>query len=154
MSKLYPVFLFLLIFSNSIHAHEGSGNKNKELFKGNESVPAKVVIEFHKALKNNKKDVVLKILEDSVLIYEGGGVERSAKEYSSHHLPADIAFMSKMEVKLIEHLVKIYGDIAISSSRSIIKGKYKDKTIEKTSMETIVLRKIKGRWKIINIHWS
>jgi ketosteroid isomerase-like protein len=59
-----------------------------------------------------------------------------------------------MEVELIEHQVKIYNNIAISSSRSIIKGKYKGKAIEKTNMETIVLRKSNGKWKIINIHWS
>ena len=99
-------------------------------------------------------DEVFKLLEKSVLIYEGGGVERGAKEYSSHHLLADMAFMSKMEVELIELQVKIYNNIAISSSRSIIKGKYKGKAIEKTNMETIVLKKSNGKWKIINIHWS
>jgi ketosteroid isomerase-like protein len=154
MSKLYQMFVFVLIISNSLYAHEGSGHKNKDLFQGNESMPAKVVIEFHNALRSSKKDEVFKLLEKSVLIYEGGGVERSAKEYSSHHLLTDMAFMSKMEVELIEHQVKIYNNIAISSSRSIIKGKYKGKAIEKTNMETIVLRKSNGKWKIINIHWS
>ena len=154
MSKLNQVFIFFLLFSNSAFAHEDSGTKSKKLFKGNQLMPAKVVAKFHSALKNSKKEEVLRLLEKSVLIYEGGGVERSAKEYSSHHLLADMAFMSKMDVKLIEHQVVVYNNIAISSSRSIIKGKYKGKLIEKTNMETIVLRKINGKWKIANIHWS
>ncbi|MFT6633718.1 MAG: ketosteroid isomerase-like protein [Bacteriovoracaceae bacterium] len=154
MSKLYLTYVLALCFSNSVYAHESTGDVNKILFQGIESIPAKVVVDFHNALKSSKKDEVFKLLEESVLIYEGGGVERSAKEYSSHHLLADMAFMSKMEVELIEHQVTIYSNIAISSSRSIIRGKYKGKVIEKTNMETIVLRKINGKWKIINIHWS
>ncbi len=154
MNKLYQIFVFIIFLSNSAYAHESSGHKNKALFRGSESIPAKVVVAFHNALKSSKEDEVFKLLEKSVLIYEGGGVERSAKEYSTHHLLADMAFMSKMEVEVIEHQVTIYNNIAISSSRSIIKGKYKGKVIEKTNMETIVLRKNNGKWKIINIHWS
>jgi len=115
---------------------------------------AKTVTSFHDALKSGDRDKVISLLSKDVQIYEGGEVERSAKEYAGHHLDSDIGFMSKMKIDLIEHQVKIFGDTAISTSRSKIKGIYKKKKIDIQSMETIILRKIEGTWKIINIHWS
>jgi ketosteroid isomerase-like protein len=154
MIKILNVIVLTLAFSTAACAHENTKHKDNNLFKDNKSAPAKVVREFHAALKNNKKSAVLKHLDESVLIYEGGGVERSSKEYASHHLMSDLAFMSKMKVNMIEHQVEIHGDVAISSSRSEIEGDYKDKKIKKTSMETLVLKKNNSKWKIIKIHWS
>jgi len=154
MSKILNVVILLLVFSSTAYAHGKNKHQDSSLFKETKSAPAKVVQEFHAALKNKKKSSVLKHLDESVLIYEGGGVERSSQEYASHHLMSDLAFMSKMKVNLIEHQVEVYGDVAISSSRSEIEGEYKNNKIKKTSMETIVLKKEKNKWKIIKIHWS
>jgi ketosteroid isomerase-like protein len=154
MNKILKVVVLILVFSSNACAHGKNQHKNNRLFKDSKSAPGKVVQEFHSALRNKDKNLVLKHLDDSVLIYEGGGVERSSQEYESHHLMSDIAFMSKMKVNLIEHQVEIYGDVAISSSRSTIEGKYKGKNIKKTNMETILLKKNKNKWKIIKIHWS
>jgi len=154
MRIFYKILICLLFFSCSAQAHGKNKEQKIQMFKGRKSAPAKVVAEFHKALKNNKKEKVLKLLDDSVLIYEGGGVERSALEYSSHHLLADMAFMSKMKVELLERQVEVYGNIAVSSSRSKVQGEYNKKKIQKTNMETVVLKKNSGKWKIIKIHWS
>lgn len=135
-------------------AHGKSRTEKTEFFKGTDSAPAKVVERFHRALKGKNKKAAMKQLDDSVLIYEEGGVERSAKEYASHHLISDMTFMSKMKVKLIEHQVEVFGNLAVSSSRSKIDGDYNKKKINKTTMETIVLKKHKDKWKIIRIHWS
>jgi len=154
MSNIFKALILTLIFSHSALAHEKSRPKKMSFFNGDKSLPGKVVKEFHAALKNKNKKTALKQLDDSVLIYEGGGVERSAQEYASHHLMSDMAFMSKMKVKLVEHQVEVFGDFAVSSSRSEIEGVYNKKKIKKTTMETIVLKKHKDKWKIIRIHWS
>ena len=147
------LFTTFLIFNNAL-AHEKAAPKKESFFKGEKSVAGKVVKDFHAALKNKDKQAALKQLDESVLIYEGGGVERSAQEYASHHLMSDMAFMSKMKVNLVEHQVEVFDDIAVSSSRSEIEGEYNEKRIKKTTMETIVLKKRKNKWKIIRIHWS
>jgi len=154
MRRFYKILISLLFFSSSALALGNNKEQKIQMFKGQKSAPAKVVAEFHKALKKNKKEKVLRLLDDSVLIYEGGGVERSAQEYSSRHLLADIAFMSKMKVELLERQVEVYGNIAVSSSRSKVQGVYNNKKIQKTNMETVVLKKNSGKWKITKIHWS
>ncbi|MGH1468238.1 MAG: YybH family protein [Bdellovibrionales bacterium] len=154
MSKTLKAIILILTFSNIALAHQKATPKEVSFFNGDKSLPGKVVKKFHIALKNKNKKKALKQLDESVLIYEGGGVERSAQEYASHHLMSDMAFMSKMKVNLVEHQVEVFDDIAVSSSRSEIEGEYNEKKIKKTTMETIVLKKRKNKWKIIRIHWS
>ena len=115
---------------------------------------AKTVIAFHNALNSGNAQRARMLLDDSVVIYEGGGVERSADEYANHHLHADIEFMSKMQVTMLEHQVKTTADMAVSISRSKVQGKYHDKDIDIETMETIVLKKHDGNWRIMHIHWS
>ncbi len=148
------LLLICLGAANFAQAHEKNNAKKESFFRGLESEAAIVVTKFHKALEQGDKEQILKLLDESVLVYEGGGVERSAKEYASHHLGADVEFLSKMKVSRLEHQVDVYGETAISSSRSKIQGEYKTKKIDIESMETLVLRKIKGSWKITKIHWS
>lgn len=154
MGNTIKIVILSLFFINGALAHEKASSKKERFFKGEKSVAGKVVRDFHTALKNKDKQAALKQLDESVLIYEGGGVERSAQEYASHHLMSDMAFMSKMKVNLVEHQVEVFDDIAVSSSRSEIEGEYNEKKIKKTTMETIVLKKRKNKWKIIRIHWS
>lgn len=115
---------------------------------------AKTVVAFHHALNSGDAKQARILLDDSVVIYEGGGVERSAEEYANHHLHADIEFMSKMQVTLLEHQVKTMGDMAVSMSRSKVQGKYQNKDIDIETMETMVLKKHDGNWHIMHIHWS
>jgi ketosteroid isomerase-like protein len=93
-------------------------------------------------------------LADDVLIYEGGGVERSADEYASHHLLADIKYLSALKSTTLEHQVKVMGNMALSTSRAKTVGQYKDKAVDSEGMQTMVLEKIAGSWKIVHIHWS
>jgi len=125
-----------------------------EMFSGLDTEAAKTVMKFHRALAANKGDVVRSLLSDDVVIYEGGRVERSAEEYASHHMLADMKYLSAVDVQTVEHQVKEYGEFAISLSRSKTKGNYKGKQIDRTGMETVTLRKINGDWKITHIHWS
>lgn len=115
---------------------------------------AKTVLAFHSALTSGNAEQARKLLMDGVIIFEGGGVERSADEYANHHLKSDIAFMSKMKVTLLEHQVEGNGDMAVSMARSKIQGRYKDKDIDLETMETMVLKKHDGNWRIMHIHWS
>ncbi len=154
MKYLFWALCFSVLGLSSITAHEKKSHQEQTLFRGQNSEVGKVVTQFHKALQAGDKEQILKLLDESVLVYEGGGVERSLKEYASHHLGADIEFLSKMKVDLIELQVDIFGETATSSSRSKIQGEYKDKKVNLESMETLVLRKIKGSWKITKIHWS
>ena len=141
------------LFSQSVVANNQE-HKNNKLFVGSKASAAKVVTIFHKALKGGDKVLAKEQLADDVTIYEGGRVERSAEEYARHHMLADMKFLSAMETELLEHQVIETGNTALSMSRSHTKGNYQGKVQDFTGMETMVLEKQDGKWKIKHIHWS
>tara|TARA_R110002050_G_scaffold265306_4_gene406355 strand:- start:2019 stop:2396 length:378 start_codon:yes stop_codon:yes gene_type:complete len=124
------------------------------MFVGADTPAGKVVTQFHQALKTGDKTTARKLLADDVLIFEGGGVERSADEYAHHHMLSDMKYVAAMNSESLEHNVKIMGNTAVSMSRSKTTGTYKEKERNYESMETMVLEKQNGEWKIVRIHWS
>ena len=128
--------------------------KDNPLFVGTQSPAAQVVQAFHKALKQGDKKVARELLSGGVIIFEGGGVERSADEYANHHMLADMKYLAAIENELLEHQVFTIGDMAYSISRSQSKGNYKGKEINSTGMESMTLKNTDSGWKITHIHWS
>ncbi|WP_218944359.1 YybH family protein [Marinicella rhabdoformis] len=156
-SKIFTSVLsvYLTFFSLSALSHS---NKNDEpinpLFTGLGTKAAKVVTQFHEALKAGDVKLVNSLLSKDVLIYESGNAERSSLEYVSGHLLSDIKYLSSVQSELIEHQVKVNGNIAISTSRSKVSKAGAGKASERISMETIAVSKIDGKWLITHIHWS
>jgi ketosteroid isomerase-like protein len=149
------LIIALICHVNFTFAHEkvmeqvGSDN-----FSGLDSESALATIEFHHALQNGDKEIVMSLLADDLIVFEGGIVERSLAEYAAHHLDADILFLKKLQIEHLEHHVDQNGDTAISMYRMHVKGEYKGETIDSEGMETLMLRKLAGKWKIVHIHWS
>ena len=99
-------------------------------------------------------DMLKALIATDVLIFESGGVESSLAEYEDHHMPADIAFMKNMSSEVISRRVIEAGDSAIVLTQSRISGVYKEKEVDLSSTETLVLEEKDGQWKIVHIHWS
>lgn len=157
-TKAIAILISLLAIATTQNSALADGKKHehhsKGHFSGLETEPAKIVNQFHKALGAKKQELAKNLLAENVLIYEGGRVERSASEYAHHHMLADMEYISSVDVETLEHQVKVFGDLAVSSSRTKTKGVFKGKKINRSGMETMVLRKIQGKWKITHIHWS
>ena len=151
---MLPIIIYILLSISACNPTKSENVSKTGHFSGLENDAAKTVVAFHKAINSGDADRVRMLLDEAVLIFEGGGVERSAEEYAAHHLKADIAFLLKLKVTSIEHQVQGSSDMAVSMSRSKLVGKYKDKDIDLNTMETIVLRKSNNQWRIIHIHWS
>ncbi|HET9460206.1 MAG TPA: nuclear transport factor 2 family protein [Sphingomicrobium sp.] len=115
---------------------------------------AAVVDAFHAALRSGDTDAALAMLADDVLIFEGGKVERSKPEYAAHHLAADAAFSKAVSSVLTERTAGASGNIAWVASEGRTRGEYRGRTIDRTSAETMILRRAGDGWKIIHIHWS
>jgi ketosteroid isomerase-like protein len=128
--------------------------KTEKITSGLETDAAQVVVQFHAALRSKQQSAARQLLDENVIIFEGGKVERSADEYAHHHMLADMNFLSSVTSQTIEHHVEVTGDIALSISRTSVKGQYRGKDIDSNGMETMVLKKIQGDWKITHIHWS
>ena len=69
-------------------------------------------------------------------------------------MSADIAFMKAMNSELISRRVIEAGDSAIVMTQSRLTGEYKDKEMDLSSTETLVMEKMDGHWKFVHIHWS
>jgi len=153
----YKSLFITLLIMQSVSAFSHS-NKNEEpknpMFSGLDSDAAKVVTQFREALKAGNAEIVNSVLSKDVLIYESGNAERSSLQYVSGHMLADMKYLASIDSELIEHQVKISGDVAISTSQSKHIRTEDGKTTERISMETIVVSKVKGQWLITHIHWS
>lgn len=150
------LFITLLIMQSvSAFSHSNKHEEPKDpMFSGLDSDAAKVVIQFRDALKAGNAEIVNSVLSKDVLIYESGNAERSSLQYVSGHMLSDMKYLASVDSEIIEHQVKISGDVAISTSQSKNISTKDGKTTERISMETIVVSKIKGQWLITHIHWS
>jgi ketosteroid isomerase-like protein len=142
-----------LLISYSAWSHSNIDSKDG-MMKNLDTAAAKVVISFHKALQTSDKKLARMHLANDVQIFEGGKVERSADQYAHHHMLSDMKYLGAMKSEILEHKVNVLGNTAISLSRTHITGTFKDKERDYQGMETMVLEKQHGEWKIIHIHWS
>lgn len=116
--------------------------------------PEAVVKSFHQALESGDKAAALGFLSDHVKIFEQGHVEKSREEYAAHHLDSDIEFSKAVKSVRSGTEVSIEGGLAYIVSQSETQGTFQGKPINSAGLETMVLRKIDGAWKIVHIHWS
>ncbi|MEP7351313.1 MAG: nuclear transport factor 2 family protein [Sphingorhabdus sp.] len=116
--------------------------------------PEATVSAFHAALALGDVDAALAQLAEDVLIFESGNVERSRAEYAAHHLAADAAFSAAVKRTLINRTSAEDGNTAWVTSIENVTGTYRTRAINSRSVETMMLRRIDGQWRIAHIHWS
>lgn len=116
--------------------------------------PAAVVEAFGAALKGGDAAMLEKLLAPDVLIAEGGGAERSFAEYQSHHMPADMEFTKAVETTIKDRRVFEGVDMTTVVTSAQTHGAFRGRTIHSRMMETMVLRRSGGAWRIAHIHWS
>lgn len=113
-----------------------------------------VVNGFHAALKQGQTDAALAMMAEDVVIFESGGVESSRAEYAEHHLEADAAFSAGTSRTPVSERVTVEGNLATVMRVELVAGTFKDRPINSRSVETMLLRKTDGKWRIVHIHWS
>jgi ketosteroid isomerase-like protein len=118
------------------------------------ATPVAIVDAFHAALASGDPGKALDFLAEDVLIFESGGVERSRAEYASHHLAADAAFSSAVRRSLVSRSHGEAGDAAWVTSVETVAGAYRGRAISSRSVETMLLGRVAGKWRISHIHWS
>lgn len=159
MNRTTFVLAAALLASGSAFAHEPSQHAAPKAPPAPAMDPAMrdavaVVEQFGTALKAGDTATLRRLLDEHVLILESGGAERSRDEYLGHHAVSDAAFLGSATVTTKQRTTKVYGDTAwVGSESEIGSGQGVDaKTL--LSTETMVLRRERGAWKIVHIHWS
>lgn len=119
------------------------------------SSPQAAVDAFQAALKSGDAKAAEGWLAPDVLIYEGGGAERSRAEYVGHHLVADMAFLKTAQVDVLKRASGGDENEAWITTESRIRGQSsKGKPLDVASTETALLRKTSEGWRIVHLHWS
>ena len=137
--------------AETTHVHaDGTGHTHTEPASG----PVGAAQALHDALSDGDAARVQGLLDSKVMIMEGGNVERSLKEYAGHHLPADLKFMKGVTYKLERQTGDSSGDLAWVASEATLAGSNDGKPMALISTETLVLKNVGGRWKVVHIHGS
>jgi ketosteroid isomerase-like protein len=119
------------------------------------ATPQAAVDAFQAALKSGDAKAVERWLAPDVLIYEGGGAQRSRAEYVGQHLAGDIAFMKKTQIEIIKRSSGGDNETAWVTTESRIRGESsKGKPLDVASTETVLLRNTSDGWRIVHLHWS
>jgi ketosteroid isomerase-like protein len=115
---------------------------------------AAAVDAFHAALSRGDTRAALDQLTDDVLVFEAGGVERNKAEYSAHHLAADAEFSKAVTATFTRRSGGSDGRFVWIASEGRTTGTFRGKVVDRSTAETMLLRRIGGNWKIAHIHWS
>ena len=115
---------------------------------------AATVDAFHAALRRGDTASAAALLAANVLIFEGGGVERSKAEYAAHHLAADAEYVRAIPTLVTGRAGDADGTLAWIASEGRSTGTYEGRPIDRITAETMVLRRSGKGWKIVHIHWS
>jgi ketosteroid isomerase-like protein len=117
--------------------------------------PAAATVDaFHAALRRGDTKRAAALLGDQVLIFEGGGVERSKAEYAAHHLAADAEFSQAVPSQVTRRAGESDGITAWIASEGRFSGTFHGRKLDRVTAETMVLRRVGHAWKIVHIHWS
>jgi ketosteroid isomerase-like protein len=114
---------------------------------------ARVVTSFHAALAAGDSSAALALLAEDVLVLESGGME-TRDEYRAHHLPADIGFARAVPSTRTPARISVRGDVAWVVGTSRTSGTYRDRAVNSSGAELIVLTREPDGWRIRAIHWS
>jgi len=109
---------------------------------------------FNDAIARGDSATARALLMPGVLIFESGHAERSADEYSRHHLPSDIEFMAGMKIEQLSRNSGGEQTTGWVATKSRMRGHYKGKAVDLDSTATLVLTLTSAGWRIVHIHWS
>lgn len=138
------------------HSHEDSNPATQAdpSISDSEHPASQLAVDLSRAIGSGDIDQLKTLMAPDVLIFESGNVESSLAEYESHHMQADMAFMSEMNIEVMSRRVIEAGDAATVVTRSRVHGTYKENEIDLINTETLVFKNLSDQWKIVHIHWS
>ena len=112
--------------------------------------PLATVNAFRLALESGRESAALELLAPELLVYESGDLNRTRNEYAAQHLKADVAYLAKVRVRVLEQTASGEGTLAWVATRSRITGASGDFV----GTETLMLRRESVGWRIVHVHWS
>ena len=90
-----------------------------------------------------------------VTIFEGGGTNEGWADYRDHHIGPELQGFADLRFSHSNVRVRMLGaDTAYVTSEYALKARVKDRDVDTGGLETLVLLKSDGRWRIRHSHTS
>jgi uncharacterized membrane protein/ketosteroid isomerase-like protein len=140
--------------ADEAEAHDHHPAAAGEIQLAESGLAAAAVDAFAAALRAGDEAKAKSLLANDVIIAEEGGAERSGEEYASHHMGADMLYMQGVETTQIKRDEVLSPDLAVIVTENMVHGSFLTKPIHSRVMETMVLKRDSGAWRIHHIHWS
>jgi ketosteroid isomerase-like protein len=144
----------LLALVSPAAAAPGSKDSSVEAVPESARSAAAAVDAFHAALRRGDSAAALALVADEALVFEEGRAERSKAEYAASHAAADAAFSKAVASTRLRRTGHSAADLAWIATESRTKGSFRGRLVDRIMVETMVLRRDSGTWKIVHIHWS
>ena len=117
--------------------------------------PAEAALQaFSDALEVGNRDLAVARLAPDLKVIEDGR-EESRADYIGGHLAADIEYQKSVKTVLVERSVFNDGP---SQARIVSKvrmvGNRSDKMVDMTVLETAILKRVSGEWRISRLEWA
>ena len=113
---------------------------------------------YNNALTSKDLDRLATFYETTVTIFEGGGVNNSWADYRDHHLGPELEELQDLRFthsNVAPHVLGHDGQFAYVTSEYRLQGRIKDRDIDASGLETLILVKAEdGSWKIRHSHIS
>jgi len=92
--------------------------------------------------------------DESVLIFESGGMNKGWKDYRDHHLAPELKAFKNTKFTISDAKVKVDGKTAWATYKYSLSADYKERKIESNGLGTMIFEKKKGKWLIVHSHTS
>ena len=140
MTRLPAFALLITLFPVSLYAEQ--------------TAPADAVNNFHSALREGNHELIIKLLDPRVVVYEEGVPELSFSDYALYHLKADMEFAKSTTRRIIHTRVLEGQEYFAVLNYGTIKGVFQKAKVDQHFSETMLLKRNNGNWRITHIHWS
>ena len=109
-----------------------------------------------KSFETNDMETLNKIWshDESVLIFESGGMNKGWKDYRDHHLAPELKAFKNTKFSVTDTSVKVEGKTAWATYKYALSADYKERKIASNGLGTMVFEKTNGKWLIVHSHTS
>ena len=94
------------------------------------------------------------LYHDSVLVYEGGAIDRGWERYRNDHLGPELAMLAERRLVYEDIEVQRVGTAAWSTFRFTLQAVRDGQPLSISGVGTMVFRRIGGRWLVTHSHTS
>ncbi len=94
------------------------------------------------------------IYHDSVLVYEGGGVDRGWAAYRDRHLLPELEALTDLQFVFDNITVRLAGGTAWVTCRYALDATHDGRAVSARGVATLIFRELGKRWRLVHIHTS